>query len=154
MCKVLVVYESTFGNTRTVAEKIAEGAEKVPGTQATVANLKKVKPAYFAEYDGVLIGCPTHMGQPTKDTRGLVEKLDQANIGGKRLAFFNCWNVPACEGKQVKALEMASLKTAPEIKLVSPGLSVKVPGFKGPVAEADLAKCVEFGVKFAEGMKN
>jgi flavodoxin len=152
MKKVIIIFESTLGNTRSVAEKIAEGLKSKPGIEVEVTHIKKIDTRQLAKYDAILIGCPTHMGQPTRDTRNLVNKFNDLDVSGKPVAFFNCWGVPACEGKQVKMLEEISLMKAPKIKLVSPGLSVRVPGAKGPVSGEDFGKCVEFGKNFADRM--
>ena len=40
-------------------------------------------------------------------------------------------------------------ENVPGLKLIAPGLSVKVEGMKGPVAEGELPKCSEFGKKIA-----
>ena len=42
----------------------------------------------------------------------------------------------------------------PGLKLLTPGLSVKVQGMKGPVPEEELAKCKEFAAKIARQIKN
>jgi NADH oxidase (H2O-forming) len=152
MKKAIVIFESTFGNTRSVAEKIAEGLKSKSSLEVEVTHIKKVDTRKLSKYDAILIGCPTHMGQPTRDTRNLVNKFSELDISGKTVAFFNCWGTPACEGKQVKMLEEISLTKAPEIKLFSPGLSVRVPGAKGPVSGEDFKKCVEFGKYFADRM--
>jgi len=39
------------------------------------------------------------------------------------------------------------------LKLVAPGLSIKVQGMKGPILEGELLKCREFGNKIATQMK-
>jgi flavodoxin len=153
MSKTIIIYESTLGNTRSVAEKIAEGIKQVNSTELTVTHIKKVDARTLSDYDAILIGCPTHMGQPTRDTRNLVNKLDQIHLSGQKLAFFNCWSVPNCEGKPVKMLEDLSAIKAPNAKLFSPGLSVKVTGWKGPVSQEDLEKSIQFGVRFAQAAR-
>jgi len=44
-------------------------------------------------------------------------------------------------------------KKAPGLKLVVPGLSIKVDGMKGPITEGELSKCKEFGAKIATQLK-
>jgi hypothetical protein len=36
------------------------------------------------------------------------------------------------------------------LKLITPGLSIKIKGAKGPIPEEELPGCREFGVKFGE----
>lgn len=54
----LIVYESMFGNTRTIAEAIARGLESA-GATATVAAAADA-PTEFTGYDLVVVGAPTH----------------------------------------------------------------------------------------------
>jgi flavodoxin len=149
MSKVIVVYESLLGNTRSVAEKISEGARQVKGAEVEITTVKKLRVNDLAKYDKILIGSPTHMGRPTRDTRNLVDKLQSVPLKGKTLAFFNCWSVPACEGLGVKTLEETAAQTAQGAKIVSPGLSVQVKGTRGPIDTALLQKALEFGNRIA-----
>jgi hypothetical protein len=50
-------------------------------------------------------------------------------------------------------LEQQIEKKAPRIEVVSPGLSVRVDGMKGPVSDGELPKCREFGMRLATIMK-
>jgi hypothetical protein len=54
----------------------------------------------------------------------------------------------------MKKLEKIVEKKLPSINLVSPGLSVRVRGITGPVAEGELSKCVDFGKKIAGQLKS
>lgn len=38
----------------------------------------------------------------------------------------------------------------PNLNKVSPGLSIKVGGMKGPIVDEDLPKCKEFGIKLTK----
>lgn len=56
--RAAIVYESMFGNTRLVAEAIAEGL----GDAVTVTVLRvKDAPEAFADVDLLLVGAPTHV---------------------------------------------------------------------------------------------
>jgi len=41
----------------------------------------------------------------------------------------------------------------PVLKLITPGLSIKVNGMEGPIVEGELPKCVDFGEKIATQLK-
>jgi flavorubredoxin len=151
MSKVIVIYESMLGNTRSVAEKISEGAKLAPGTQVELTTVKHLQIQDLAQYDKILIGSPTHMGQPTRDTRNLVSKLGAVPLKGKTLAFFNCWSVPNCAGVGVRTLETAATQSAPGAHIISPGLSIQVKGTRGPVDASFLQQAREFGTRIAAG---
>lgn len=56
--KVLVVYESMFGNTREIAEAVAEGLAS--GAKVTVADVAELRPRVPPDVDVVVVGGPTH----------------------------------------------------------------------------------------------
>jgi hypothetical protein len=51
--------------------------------------------------------------------------------------------------KATKQTEQRVREKAPAMKMVTPGLSIKVEGMKGPIAEGELPKCDEFGANIA-----
>lgn len=57
--KVLVVYESMFGNTATVARAIAEGLSDA-GARVALHPVAEVPPRTVDDYDLVICGAPTH----------------------------------------------------------------------------------------------
>lgn len=61
MAKILVFYYSRSGNTRQMAEAVAEG---VRGTEAevTVCDIKDCDVEQLIEYDGIIAGSPTYYG--------------------------------------------------------------------------------------------
>jgi flavodoxin len=78
--KKIVVYDSYFGNTKLIAETIAQELEcetiKVQAFNEEVIN----------SYDLVTIGSPTRAFSPTKEIKSLVKKISR---DGPRVAFFD-----------------------------------------------------------------
>jgi len=157
MVKVLIAYDTKYGNTQRVAELIADGL-KAAGSEAFVENMKKVNVDEAAGFDAILIGSPNHMGRPTRTFKKFVGKLQKANLKDKALAAFDTYVGQKDEqeiihpggGEFQKALRRmeAHLKDkVPHLKLISPGLSIAVGGMKGPILDADLPNCKEFGQK-------
>jgi hypothetical protein len=66
-----VVYESIFGNTRIIAEAIAEGLPASdPGVQVAVVPVAEAAPGKLREPGLLIVGAPTHFGRmPTSRTR-------------------------------------------------------------------------------------
>jgi NAD(P)H dehydrogenase (quinone) len=60
--KVLVLYYSKGGNTRRLAEAIAEGAGQVEGVDVALRHTKDVNKEEFAAADGLIVGSPVYFG--------------------------------------------------------------------------------------------
>jgi len=153
MAKVIVVYESKFGNTKLVAETIAEGMREVSGIETVVSEPKAVDQSKLADFDAIVIGSPTHIGSATRGIRKFVGNLGKLKLDGKLVAIFALHMEPEI-GRVVGKLEKQIGEKAPGLKIAVPGLSIRVEGMKGPIAEGELPKCKEFGVKIATQLKD
>jgi menaquinone-dependent protoporphyrinogen IX oxidase len=58
--KVIVVYESKYGNTKLLAETIAGRMTEVEGMEAVVSEGKEVDLGKVPDYDAILVGPPNH----------------------------------------------------------------------------------------------
>lgn len=107
--KILVVYESLWGNTRAIAEAIAEGVRD--RAEAAVVPVARVDRAALESVDLVVVGGPTHvhgmtsrmsrrgavddarkkgLPEPTVDGTGLREWFDALDPGmGRHAAAFD-----------------------------------------------------------------
>ena len=152
MAKVIVVYESKYGNTKLVAETIIEGMRVVSGIEPVLNELKEVDLNQLIEYDAILVGSPNHIGNATRGIRKFIDKLGKLNLEGKLAAVFDTYLGGDFE-KAAKKMEKQISEKAPGLKLAAPGLSIRVEGTKGPIAEGELPKCKEFGTKIATQIK-
>jgi flavorubredoxin len=150
--QVIVVYESKYGNTKLVAETIAEGVREVEGTEAVVSELKGVDLNKIPDYDAILVGSPNHVGGPTWGIKKLIGKLGKLPLEGKLFAAFDTYLGKSSE-QAMKKIEKRISEKVPGSKLVAPGLSIRVKGMKGPISEGELPKCKEFGNEIATHMK-
>jgi NAD(P)H dehydrogenase (quinone) len=64
MAKVMVIYYSKTGNTRKLAELIAEGAREVSGVEVEMIELPGGDMAAVAAADGYAIGSPDYFSYP------------------------------------------------------------------------------------------
>jgi len=152
MAKVIVVYESKYGNTKLVAEKIMEGMNEVEGIETVLSELKEVNLNKILDYDAILIGSPNHFGGPTRGSKKFIDKIGRFPLEGKMFAVFDTYIKGDFE-KAVKKMEKMINEKAPRLKQIAPGLSIKVQGIKGPILEGELPKCKEFGNKIATQLK-
>jgi hypothetical protein len=76
----IVVYESMFGNTHTIAEHIATGLGSAPDITATALSVHDVTPDLVASAGLLVVGGPTHVhGMTSERTRAGVEDMANKN---------------------------------------------------------------------------
>jgi menaquinone-dependent protoporphyrinogen IX oxidase len=150
--KVIVVYESRYGNTKLVAETIAEGMREVEGIETDVSEVTQVDLTKVPDYDAILVGSPNHVGRPTGGVSRFMGKLSKLPLEGKLFAAFDTYIGKDSE-KATKKLEKSISDKVPGSKLAAPGLSIRVDGIKGPISEGELPKCKDFGKKIAAQLK-
>jgi len=152
LAKVIVIYESRYGNTKLVAEEIVEGMRKVEGTEVDLSELKKADLNEVPDYNAILIGSPNHFGGPTRSIKKFIDRLGKLTLEEKLFAVFDTYIKRDFE-KAVKKMEKRIKEKVPESKLLVSGLSIKVKGMKGPILEEELPRCKEFGNKIAAQLK-
>jgi len=141
--KVIVCYESKYGNTKRLAEAIAYEMRRLGGTEVTTSALKEVDIDGLANCDILLLGGPTHFGGPTRRVTRFIDALGKRNVNGKSVAVFDTYLGEDFE-KSVKKMEDQIRAQVPGLKILAPGLSIRVEDIKGPIAEGELLKCKDF----------
>jgi flavorubredoxin len=91
MAKVLIVYATRTGNTRAIAELVAEGA-RFTGAVARVVEVKDIQgEADLEDCDALILGSPTYHGEmmpPMKTTLFMAEKAKlEGKVGGSFGAY-------------------------------------------------------------------
>jgi hypothetical protein len=77
--KIVIVYESMFGNTREIAEAIGEGCKDA--ALDSVVNVNDITPVILANADVVIVGAPTHahsLSRPQTRAEAVKEAADPA----------------------------------------------------------------------------
>jgi flavorubredoxin len=83
MGKVLIVYATRTGETRTIADLIGEGIRMV-GHQADVVDVKNVKSeADLAGYDGYVFGSATYHGDMLQAMKTFLFIAEKAQLAGR-----------------------------------------------------------------------
>jgi len=62
MNKILVLFDSASGNTKHMAEFVAEGARTISATEVRLLSVDEAKAADVMWCDGIAVGSPTNMG--------------------------------------------------------------------------------------------
>ena len=153
--KVFIIYDSKYGNTKTVAENILEGLKQVEGIEAAVGYAKEVDFQSLVCYNALIVGAPNHMGSPSQTMKKFIDRLAELDLKASNVAVFGTYSGRKRPvDRAVKKLESIVGKKLPNLKLFSPSLSIRVKGVTGPVAEGELAKCEEFGNRIANQLSS
>jgi len=72
--QILILYYSKGGNTRKVAERIAEGIESVSGVRALLRSTQEVKKEDFVDSAGVIAGSPVYFGVMAWDLKRVFDE--------------------------------------------------------------------------------
>jgi hypothetical protein len=77
--KIVIVYESMFGNTRQIAEAIADGVRDT--ALVSVVNVNDITPPVLENANIVIVGAPTHvhsLSRPATRAEAVKEAADPA----------------------------------------------------------------------------
>jgi NAD(P)H dehydrogenase (quinone) len=73
MAKILIIYYSRGGNTKKMAQLIAEGVKKEK-IEPELKDVKDVDASNLLEYDGIVIGSPTYYGTMAAEIKKLLDE--------------------------------------------------------------------------------
>ena len=128
MSKVAVVFWSATGNTETMANCVAEGAN------GTIVPCSEMNAAKLAEFDAVAFGCPAMGAEQLEETQmePFMCELDGV-IAGKQIALFGSYGW----GNQEWMRDWEDRIVADGATVVN-GEGIAVNGTPGPDAEDEL----------------
>lgn len=144
MAKVLVVYHSMSGNTRQMAEAVAEGVRSVSGAEVMIKQGLEATIDDLLECDGVALGSPDYFSDMAGGMKDFFDRTyypAQDKVTGKPCVIFGSAGGPA-------SLVIESLrKMAERFKLEEAAAPL---GASGTPTEAVLEQCRELGRELAE----
>jgi flavodoxin I len=135
--KTLIVYDSTYGNTRKIAESIGSAVSgEVKVLAAAEANLSELE-----SLDLLIAGSPTNGGRATPSMRLFLDKIPEAALKNIKTAAFDT-RIPA---KWVKIFGFAAGRIDRSLKSkggvpIAPPEPFFVKGTEGPLAEGELER--------------
>lgn len=91
--KTIVVFDSIYGNTKYIAESIAQG---IAG-DVLILNVKDAGISELKNLDLLIVGSPTHGGRPSKDTKAFLDSIPKNSLKNIHVAAFDTGISP--EGK-------------------------------------------------------
>ncbi len=149
MKRAIIVYESVYGNTKAIAEAIAEGLQQTEGIECKVVKTGEIHTDELCDYDAILFGCPNHNQAPAMNMTKFLERAAIVHVKDKIGGVFDTYTGG---NKGVALVKLATIvkDKFPGIELVGDGFSAKVEGRKGPLAESEESTAKEFGSTIAK----
>ena len=126
MSNILIFYGTTTGNTKMVAQKIADGLNAV-GKPSELKNVAKITPKILNSYNTLIIGSSTwDSGQLQSDMAEFIEEMATKNLSlaNKKVAIFALGDVSYPEFCASAELLEQAFKNANIIKPI-----LKIDGF-------------------------
>lgn len=139
--KVLIVYDSVYGNTERIAKDIGDA---ITG-EVKVLRVGEVNSSELKAFDLLIVGSPTHGGRPTPAIQDFLNKIPKTAIGGINVAVFDT----RLTTRLVRIFGYAAGRIADSLKrnggtlIASPeGFFVK--GKEGPLKEGELERAASW----------
>jgi flavodoxin I len=150
--KVLIVYDSVYGNTERIAKAIAEAVGSSGEVRALRAD--ETNPSELASGDLLIVGSPTHGGRPTSPVQDFLNKITQQSLQGISVAAFDTRS----QTKLARVFGNAAgriarnLKTKGGVLIASPEGFI-VEGTRGPLKEGELERAAGWAKGIIENKK-
>jgi menaquinone-dependent protoporphyrinogen IX oxidase len=157
--KGIVVYDTSYGNTKKIAEAIAETL-KESGVEVDFFDVKDVKKSIARVYDFLVIGSPTRFGTMSFAIKGFLGKVKTEEWMSKPFAAFDTENPEnieraRAENKEWSAAEKISEKLRDKkMNQLLPVLKAAVLGQKGPLQEGEIERTKDYARELAIKLKD
>jgi len=146
MAKVLVVYHSETGNTKAMAQAVAEGVKGVPGVEVVLKEADQVSVSDLVKADALAFGSPTYFSYMAGVVKAIFDKayLSRSQLKGKPFAAFASGG-----GGEVKSLQsIESIAASCGLRKVCEGVAVG-----GMPTESESQDCHKLGATLAKASK-
>ena len=157
MKRALVLYHSLFGNTKAVAESLAQGIRE-GGVEVDCQSIDKVDITKIPEYNFIAIGSPTHMIRPSKEMKEFLKILRSVDLSGLSGFSFDTrnesrmnkssWSV--LENSAARSIEKALKRT--KVRIIRPRVSAIVHGREGPLDTGVEERFLQIGREIGQKM--
>ncbi|MFA5869240.1 MAG: flavodoxin domain-containing protein [Candidatus Bathyarchaeia archaeon] len=150
--KGIVVYDTSFGNTKKIGETIAETLRE-SGIEVDLFDVKDVKLS-AKDYDFLVLGSPTKLGTMSFAIRFFLGKVNGEEWVNKPFAAFDTELPDNLENKEWSAAEkIAERLRANKLNQLLPVLKAAVLGQKGPLKEGEVERTKDYARELAIKLK-
>ena len=144
--RTLVVYDSLYGNTKTVAQTIGDA---IPG-EVEVQHVGDTNASGLEAYDLLVVGAPTHGARPSPDMGKFVDQIQAQALEGVNVAGFDT----RMTNRLITLFGTAAPKIAKALEkkggtLVGPPGGFYVTGGEGPLKEGEVERAAAWAKRLA-----
>jgi len=156
--KGIVVYDTSYGNTRKIAETIAETLRQ-SGIEVDLFDVKDAKKLSAKDYDFLVLGSPTRFGTMSLAIRGFLGKVKSEEWINKPFAAFDTENPENIERSRIEKKEWSAAEKISEklrdkkMNQLLPVLKALVFGQKGPLKEGEIDRTKDYARELATKLK-
>jgi len=156
--KGIVVYDTSYGNTRKIAETIAETL-KESGIEVDLFDVKNVKKLSAKDYDFFVLGSPTKFGTMSFAIKFFLGKVKSEEWMNKPFAAFDTENPENIERARIENKEWSAAEKIAErlrdkkMNQLLPVLKAAVLGQKGPLQEGEIERTKDYAGELAIKLK-
>jgi menaquinone-dependent protoporphyrinogen IX oxidase len=156
--KGIVIYDTSYGNTKKIAETISDTL-KESGIDVDLFHVKDVKKLSGKDYDFLVLGSPTKFGTMSFAIRFFLGKVKDEEWMNKPFAAFDTENPENVEKSRVEnkewsaAEKIATKLIEKKMKQLLPTLKALVFEMKGPLKEGEIERTKDYAKELAAKLK-
>ena len=155
--KGIVVYDTTYGNTKAIAEALAETL-KESGVEVDLFYVSDVKKLSAEDYDFLVLGSPTKFGTMSFTFKRFLGKVKNEWVNKPFAAFDteNPENIEKAEAENKEwsvAEKIAERLKEKKLRQLLPVLKAVVFGQKGPLKEGEIDRAQDYARELAAKLK-
>jgi len=156
--KGIVVYDTSYGNTRKIAETIAETLRE-SGIEVDLFDVKDVKKLSAKDYNFLVLGSPTRFGTMSFAIRSFLGRVKSEEWMNKPFTAFDTENPENIERARIENKEWSAGEKISEklrdknMNQLLPVLKAVVFGQKGPLKEGEIDRTKDYARELAIKLK-
>ena len=149
--KILIIYDSIYGNTEKVALAILKGLNRGGETDVKCERVNNLEKEDLSQYKAIVIGTPTHaLNMSQKISEFCYSKVKEIAHDTIIVSFDTRFNVEGVTGASEVIKNFFEKQGK---RIMEHSLCCYVEGMEGPLAQEELSKSEDFGKTLAQKLK-
>ena len=156
--KGIVIYDTSYGNTKKIAETISETL-KASEIEVDLFDVKEVRKLNANKYNFLVLGSPTKFGTMSFAIKFFLGKVKNEEWINKSFATFDTENPENVEHARLEKKEwsaaekIAAKLIEKQMKQLLPVFKALVLGQKGPLVEGEIDRAKKYANELASKLK-